>query len=164
MMKEAVQEYIDKNPKTPGPPGERGEQGERGPAGFDGSGQPQKMKLEEIRYFDPSADGEGDVVTSGKTVVYKNVYDFNDRVKDIIKQYSRKEIRVVILTTLRGNTLKWYSNELTETDKTLLRTSTVEDFLDGLVRSFKMRTPIATVKLRNAGYGYTKIRDGLRPR
>ena len=25
MMKEAVQEYIDKNPKTPGPPGERGE-------------------------------------------------------------------------------------------------------------------------------------------
>ena len=85
MMKEAVQEYIDKNPKTPGPPGERGEQGERGPAGFDGSGQPQKMKLEEIRYFDPSADGEGDVVTSGKTVVYKNVYNFNDRVKDIIK-------------------------------------------------------------------------------
>ena len=43
------------------------------------------MKPEEIRYFDPSADGEGDVVTSGKTVVYKNVYDFNDRVKDIIE-------------------------------------------------------------------------------
>ena len=43
------------------------------------------MKLEEIRYFDPSADGEGDVVTSRKTIVYKNVYDFNNRVKDIIK-------------------------------------------------------------------------------
>ena len=85
MMKEAVQEYIDKNPKTPGPLGERGEQGERDPTGFNGSGQPQKMKLEEIGYFDPSADGEGDVVTSGKTVVYKNVYDFNDRVKDIIE-------------------------------------------------------------------------------
>ena len=85
MMKEAIQEYIDKNPKTSGPLGERGEQGERGPTGFDSSGQPQKMKPEEIRYFDPSADGEGDVVTSGKTVVYKNVYDFNDRVKDIIE-------------------------------------------------------------------------------
>ena len=27
-----------------------------------------------------------------------------------------------------------------------------------------MRTPMATVKLRNAVYGYTEIRDGLRPR
>ena len=85
MMKEAIQEYIDKNPKTPGPPGERGEQGERGPTGFNGSGQPQKIKLEEIGYFDPSADDEDDVMTSRKTIVYKNVYDFNDRVKDIIK-------------------------------------------------------------------------------
>ena len=85
MMKEAIQEYIDKNPKTLGPLGQRGEQGERGPTGFNGSGQPQKMKLEEIGYFDPSADSEGDVVTSRKTIVYKNVYDFNDRVKDIIE-------------------------------------------------------------------------------
>ena len=122
------------------------------------------MKLEEIRYFDPSADGEGDVMTSGKTIVYKNVYDFNNRVKDIIKQYSRKEIRVVILTTLRDDTLKWYSNELTETEKTLLRTSTIGDFLDGLVKRFKIQTPMTTAKLRNAGYGYTEIQDGLRPR
>ena len=43
------------------------------------------MKPEEIGYFDPSADGEGNVVTSGKTIVYKNVYDFNNRVKDIIE-------------------------------------------------------------------------------
>ena len=85
MMKEAIQEYIDKNPKTPGLLGERGEQGERGPIGFNGSRQPQKIKLEEIEYFDPSADGEGDVITSEKTVVYKNVYDFNNRVKDIIE-------------------------------------------------------------------------------
>ena len=164
MMKEAVQEYIDQNPKTPGPRGERGEQGERGPTGFDGSRQPQKIKLEEIGYFDPSADDEGDVMTSGKTIVYKNVYDFNNRVKDIIEQYGRKEIRAVILTTLRGDALKWYSNELTETEKALLRTSTIKDFLDGLVRRFKIRTPIAIVKLRNAVYGYTEIRDGLRPR
>ena len=85
MMKEAVQEYIDQNPKTPGPRGERGEQGERGPAGFDGSRQLQKIKLEEIRYFDPSADSEGDIITSRKTIVYKNVYNFNNRVADIIK-------------------------------------------------------------------------------
>ena len=85
MIKEAVQEYIDKNLKTAGLLGERGEQGERGSAGFDGSRQLQKMKPEEIKYFDPSADGEGDVVTSRKTIVYKNVYDFNNRVKNIIK-------------------------------------------------------------------------------
>ena len=102
----AVQEYIAEHPKTSGPPGERGEPGERGPAGLDSSGKTQRMKPEEIGYFEPSADGEGDVVTSGKTVVYKNVYDFSDRVKDCIEQFSEQDVKTVVLTTLRGDALK----------------------------------------------------------
>ena len=85
-------------------------------------------------------------MTSGKSIIYKNVYDFYNRIKDIVIYYS-EEAKKVIITTFRGNTLKWYSNKLVEDEKITIRYSSIEDLLKRLITRFKIRTPLAIKKL-----------------
>ena len=86
------------------------------------------------------------MVTSGKSIIYKNVYDFHNRIKDMIIHHS-EEVKKVIIITFRGDTLKWYSNKLVEDEKIAIRYSSIEDLLKRLITRFKIRTPLAIKKL-----------------
>ena len=68
--------------------------------------QSTKLKAEEIDYFDPTAEGEGDIVISEKHIIYKNVYDFKDRINTVKLHYSNEEVRNLISVCLRGDALK----------------------------------------------------------
>lgn len=68
--------------------------------------QPAKLKAEEIGYFDPTAEGEGDIVTSGKHVIYKDVYEFKDRINTYKLHYTNEEVKNLIPACLRGDALK----------------------------------------------------------
>ena len=84
-------------------------------------------------YFDRDYQNEkehgatsGQVVNAGKHVYYRDVYVFIDHLKDLAKQHDGVKIRNVITECLRGSALMWYSIELTELERDLLRDSDLD--------------------------------------
>jgi hypothetical protein len=86
----------------------------------DPAGRLARLTSAEIGYFDPTAEGEGDIVSTGKHVVYKDVYEFTERIETCAQQWSDAEVRPLIAGCLRGDVIKWYFNELSSDKRTLL--------------------------------------------
>ena len=79
------------------------------------------MKPEEVGFFDPEYEGTRPIVNAGKHVFYKDIYVFIDRLKDITVQHRESNIRNVLTACFRETTLMWYSTELTDLKRILLR-------------------------------------------
>ena len=96
-------------PPPPGPQGPPGPTGPTGPPGADGyssSGTPN-WNAKDIGFFDPHLDksyGDGDIVTQGSDVYYRNVMLFIERVKDLAAIKGAAVVRTNLNTCLRGNT------------------------------------------------------------
>ena len=114
-------------PGPPGAPGQPGPQGDPGPPGTDvaGGGNSSALKADDIGFFDPAHEGEGPVVSVGRYSFYKDIYAFVDRIKDLVELKGEDKVREVLPTCFRGEALTWHSTELTELEKTLLRTATL---------------------------------------
>ena len=65
-----MDEMVKKNALTP----PKGEDTDKKPLIIDPSRLTAKLKPEDIGYFDPTTKGEGDIVNTGKYVIYKDVY------------------------------------------------------------------------------------------
>ena len=68
--------------------------------------QPVKLKTKEIDYFDSTTKGEKDIVTSEKHVIYKDVYEFKNRINTYKLHYTDEEVKNLISVYLRGDALK----------------------------------------------------------
>jgi len=79
MLQSVVDSALVKNSKIPGPAGDPGPIGPAGPARIDIRGNPAKLKPDKVGYFDLSAEGEGDYITTGKYIVYRDVFAFTKR-------------------------------------------------------------------------------------
>ena len=84
-------------------------------------------------YFDSDYQNEkeyrainGPVVNAGKHVYYRDIYMFVDRLKDVARQHDGVRVRNVVTECLRGSALMWYSIELTELERDLLRDSDLD--------------------------------------
>lgn len=123
----AVNAVVQNLNLSSGPPGEQGSQG---PPGNDGvgnkNGSPPQLKADDIGFFDPAFEGEGPIANSGRHTFYRDVYAFVDRLKDIATIKSSDKVREVLPTCFRGEALIWHSTELTDLEKTLLRTAPLE--------------------------------------
>ncbi len=121
-----------------------------------------KHKSEDIGFFDPAAEGEGDMVNAGKYVVYKDVYEFKDRIDTLVQHWTEEEVRPLIPGCLRGDALKWHSNELTKDRKELLaRMATCEEWMEALVKRFKLKTSTSLTRLHQLMYGVADARKGV---
>ena len=121
-----------------------------------------KHKSEDIGFFDPAAEGEGDMVNAGKYVVYKDVYEFKDRIDTLVQHWTEEEVRPLIFGCLRGDALKWHSNELTKDKKELLaRIATCEEWMEALVKRFKLKTSTSLTRLHQLTYGVADARKGV---
>ncbi len=121
-----------------------------------------KHKSEDIGFFDPAAEGEGDIVNAGKYVVYKDVYEFKDRIDTLVQHWTEEEVRPLIPGCLRGDALKWHSNELTKDRKELLaRMATCEEWMEALVKRFKLKTSTSLTRLHQLVYGIADARKGV---
>ena len=124
--------------------------------------QPAKLKAEEIGYFDPTAEGERDIVTSGKHVIYKNVYEFKDRINTYKLHYSDEEVKNLIPACLRGDALKWHSNEIHEDKKRFLaRTANCEEWTEELIKRFKLKTSISLARIHTTIYELNETKKGI---
>ena len=83
----------------------------------------REWKADDIGFFDPGLDDPCDtpIITVGRHSFYRDVYAFVDRLKDIAKQRSTNKLRTVLPKYFRGECQIWYSIELGEMEKDLLR-------------------------------------------
>ncbi len=128
----------------------------------DPAGRLARLKSEEIGYFDPTAEDEGDIVSTGKHVVYKDVYEFTERIETCAQQWSDAEVRPLIAGCLRGDAIKWHSNELSSDKRTLLaRAVSCDEWTQALIKRFKMKTSTSLVLLHETKYGVADARKGV---
>lgn len=110
-----------------GPPGEQGPQGlpENDGVGNE-NGSPPQLKANDIDFFDPAFEEEGSIANSERHTFYRDVYAFVDRLKNIAAIKSSDKVREVLPTCFCGEALVWHLTELTDLEKTLLRTAPLE--------------------------------------
>jgi hypothetical protein len=66
------------------------------------------------------------VSTTGKYTIYKDVYAFTDRLKHLAAVRSEGLVREVFLTYLRGAALVWHFTELSDMERDLMMTASLE--------------------------------------
>lgn len=123
------------------------------------------LRAEEVGYFDPEFQQEhgnthGPVVNAGKYVYYRDVYIFVDRLKDLANRKPPDQVKDVITECMRGSALIWYSTELTELERDLLRSSAadLDRWYTTLINKFKVRTAVALSQLSSQTYSFSDMR------
>lgn len=88
------------------------------------------LKATDIGFFDPDFENKDTpasaLINAGRHVFYKDIYAFIDRIKDMAAVYGTDKIRETISTCFRGETLIWHSMKLSDVEKDILRTATIE--------------------------------------
>ena len=159
----ALQGLLRSVTAQPGPPGPPRNPGPPGNDAVGGNGSSQLMS-DDVGYFDPATEGEGPVVTVGRHTFYKDVYAFVVRLKDVAASKGNDKVRKALPTCFRGEALIWHSTELTELEKTLLRTAPLEAWYDSLTKRFKERASVAVRHLQTERYSMADARNGKSPR
>lgn len=109
------------------------------PANVSVGGGAPSLKAADIGYFDPSLkdpSGAG-VITDGRDTKYCDVFPFCDRLLDLAKTSGEECVRKVWSQCLRGPALVWFSHILTDNDRDLLRTGSVDAICGKLKARFK---------------------------
>lgn len=120
--------------------------------------QPRALRAEEVGYFDPEYQdaATGPVVNAGKYIYYRDVFIFVDRLKDLA---ARQDVKHVISSCFRGTALMWYSMELTELERDLLRDAELDRWYTTLIDRFKVRTSAALAQLTSQSYSLADIKS-----
>ena len=87
------------------------------------------LTAEQIGLFQPDyQDGISRPITSlRKQTIYRDIYVFINRLKDITFKYRKDEVRDLLPKYLRGNdAIIWHTTELSELEHTLLRSTNLE--------------------------------------
>ena len=130
----------------------------------DGDFSDTKWRPGDIGYFDPDLDpaqGEGDCVTVGTNVYWRNVFLFTDQVKDNAQGLRAIVVRQNLATCLRGTALEWYTTELSDLEKAGLKYAQngVEEWTKALIQRFKDAPSVALRKLQAERYSLNDARN-----
>src|SRR5579859_3687167 len=106
-----------------------------------------RWRLEEIGIFEPDLPVDernpaGDAVTVGRDTIYQNVDAFCERIEDAIAAKGTVMVRDNLQSCLRGQAIRWYTHELSATDKRFLHTdqsATLEQWTVRLRDRFRLR-------------------------
>lgn len=139
-----MQEMLNGPAPPQGPPGPTGLTGPPGPPGLAGeaSGSP-RWHAGDIGFFDPHYDGKSASSGSaleyaGKDTIFRDVHVFVDRAKDIASTKGDELVRNNLSTCLRGQALIWYTSELTDGERRLLKYGNhLDEWIEALTRQFR---------------------------
>ena len=126
------------------PPGGGGGAPAPFPAAEAPAGRPLPLRPDDIGFFNPRADGDGPVVRE-KHVTFRDVFVFVDRLKEMKRRYNEEQVLKVISSCLKGTAINWHTAELSEFERVVLETATLEQWIKLLVRRFKEDTGEANV-------------------
>ena len=135
----------------------------------------KQLRAEDVGYFDPGYKHEEDtspmkakqqytpVVSVGKHVYYIEVYTFVDRLKDLAVSHGEQAVAEVLTSCLRGESLMWFSMELTDSERKELRQRGLNLMCMVMIERFKMRAFTALSHLIGSRYGLAQLRS-IKPR
>ena len=114
--------------------------------------QIKNWSAEKIEFFDSVAKETDSIVNVEKHVLYKDVYAFTDKLKNmtIIKEESK--FKLIIFQCLRKSTLIWHSIELFTLKKEMLKNASLINWYNALIRRFKKKTSIVLISMQNIKY------------
>lgn len=135
------------------------------PEGADSS-RHGRLRAEDLAYFDPDYESEHNesIVSAGRHIYYRDMFVWIDHIKDLVRTHGEEEVRPMITQAFRGGALIWYSTELSELEKDLLREATMERWYQALTRRFKQKGPEAQEALDNCSYSLQDAKNGRTPR
>ena len=101
-----------------------------------------------LGYFDPHLDtkahGEGEVVSVGKDVYYRNVVLFMQHIQNLVTFKGAALMKANIPISLRGSALKWYTSELAEFGRDALDNDPgMKSWINTLSQRFKVPISVA---------------------
>ena len=109
-----------------------------------------------LGYFDPHLDkthGEGEVVSVGKDVYYRNVVLFVQRLQSLVTFKGAALVKANVATSLRSSALEWYTSELSDFDRDALNNDpSVKSWISTLSNRFKVPTSVALGLLTDETY------------
>ena len=124
--------------------------------------KPILFRADEVGYFDPDLDAdEGDMVTIGKDLWFRDVFLFTDRLKDIATTKA-DAVQANWTACLRGTALSWYQDEWEAYD-TWRETMSLDAIIDELISRFRDPPDKALRKLNDLHFTITSIQEGKKP-
>ena len=162
----AIAQYVRENPPQRGEPGPPGPPGEAGADGANGSGAGgnSHLKPEDIGFFDNLFVCEGPLGTENNRTVFRDIYVFVDRLKDMAATKGENKVVEALPLCLRGGALAWHTDELSELNKSLLRRADLQSWVETLIKRFKEQSSVAVRALQTEGYTMADARTGKHPR
>ncbi len=113
-------------------------------------------------YFDPHLDrahGEGEIVSVGKDVYYKNVVLFIQRLQSLVTFKGAALVKANVATSFRGSALEWYTSELSDFDRDAFNNDPgVKSWINTLSHRFKVPTSVALGLLTDKTYSFKDAR------
>lgn len=107
----------------------------------------ERWNQADLGYFDPhldSAHGEGEIVSVGKDVYYRNVVLFVQRLQNLVTFRGAGLVKANIATSLQGSALECYTSELSDFDRDALNNNpSVKSWVNTLSYRFKVPTSVA---------------------
>ena len=122
----------------------------------------ERWNQAELGYFDPHLDkahGEGEIVSVGKDVYYKNVVLFVQCLQSFVTFRGPALVKANIATSLRGSALEWYASELSDFDHDALNNNPgVKSWINTISHRFKVPTNVALGLLTDETYSLDDAR------
>ena len=115
----------------------------------------QILKPKDVGFFNPDTPDEhglGPVATVGSETVYRDIYTWVERLKDLMHTYSPDEVKWIIQPCLRGSAATWWIAELTDEDRRKLQDSELYRWFSLLIKRFKLQTSVALSRLLSQSY------------
>ncbi len=116
----------------------------------------ERWNQADLGYFDPHLDrahGEGEIVSLGKDMYYRNVVLFVQRLQNLVIFRGAALVKANIATSLQGSALEWYTSELSDFDRDALNNDPgVKSWVNTLSHRFKMPTSVALGLLTDETY------------
>ena len=126
------------------------------------------LKATDIGFFDPAYDDKDTdasaLINAGRHDFYRDIYAFVDRIKDIAAIHGADKTKEAIPTCFRGEALIWHTMELSEIEKDIVRTASIEQWITILIKRFKKRTSEALEFLQSEQYTMEDARQERSPR
>ena len=100
------------------------------------------------------------IVNADRHIFYKDVYVFENRLKDLAKNFTKKQrMRKLVSKCLRDKIFKWYFMKMTKFEKNLFRAAFIEQWINAFIKRFKKRDVAALQALQTERYIMKNVRS-----
>ena len=182
-MMNKIQKMIFNTQRAPDSQGQRGPQSSQGIQGsqeeqetqgdlninaVDGSGN--RWHADDVGFFDSYYEGKSSSFDSaleyaGKDIIFRNIHVFIDRVKDVTESKKWKIIRDNLSTCLKGQALIWYTFELTDDIRRLLKyDDQLKKWSQTLIKQFRKSPAKSMEVIVNEKYTMKDVTNGRESR